>query len=102
MQGSTVFVGCVYAGQPSCEMRSKLRLRTRTPGWNNRMDVQEIFTYDRVTTSSVGLTGECSAVLPGWQPVRNGPEQAAFVRKRLIRACRAWLGDGPLCCRPLS
>jgi hypothetical protein len=55
-----VYIGCVYPGQETSEMRSRLRLRTRVPGLNNRMDVLEIFSYDRQDGSEASLAGTCA------------------------------------------
>jgi F-box only protein C-terminal region len=56
-QGSTTYVVCSYPGMATSEMRSKLRLRTRHPGLNNRMDVLEIFTYDRLDGAKSRIPG---------------------------------------------
>lgn len=55
IKGSTVFVACLYPGVDDSEVRSKLTLRSKQPGLNNRMDVLEIFTYDRNDGSKVSL-----------------------------------------------
>lgn len=59
-KGSQVFVACEYPGNPRSEMRCRLLLRSRPPGLNNRLDMKEIFTYDRVDGSRVMLDDPAS------------------------------------------
>jgi hypothetical protein len=39
------------------EMRAVLKLRSKLPGHNNRLDVQEIFTYDKLSEVRGELQG---------------------------------------------
>lgn len=55
VQGTTAYVACVYPGMEHTEMRCKLRLRTRLPGLHNRLDVGDLFTYDRRDGSHASL-----------------------------------------------
>eukprot|EP00892_Ulva_mutabilis_P002722 jgi/Ulvmu1/12450/UM009_0102.1 len=55
LQGSTLYVACVYPGMEHTEMRCKLTLRTRAPGLNNRLDISDLFTYDRRDGSHASL-----------------------------------------------
>lgn len=57
LQGSSVYVACVYPGSGEAELRCKMRLRTRHPGMNNRLDMQDLFTYDRTDGSRANLDG---------------------------------------------
>lgn len=62
MQGADVYVACMYPGIPDAEVRCKMKLRSATnfegnPGFNNRLDVRELFTYDRADGTSVTLEG---------------------------------------------
>lgn len=60
VQGNTVYMACVYPGYEDSEMRCKMRLRTRTPGHNNRLDISDLFTYDRTD----GTRATLDSVLP--------------------------------------
>lgn len=57
VQGSQLFVACAYPGRATSEMRCHMRLRTRLPGHNNRLDITQIFSYDRTDGSAVSLDG---------------------------------------------
>jgi F-box protein 9 len=60
IQGSHVFVACEYAGTLRSELRCRLLLRSRPPGQNNRLDIIQIFTYDRSDGSKVSLDDPAS------------------------------------------
>lgn len=46
-----------YPNVAGTEIRSRLRLRSTTPGANNRLDVEHILSYDRFDGSSTSMMG---------------------------------------------
>ncbi|GAX83104.1 hypothetical protein CEUSTIGMA_g10530.t1 [Chlamydomonas eustigma] len=46
LKGTMVYIIVVYPNSRSTQIRSKLKLRSTTPGANNRLDIESIVSYD--------------------------------------------------------
>jgi F-box only protein C-terminal region len=57
-------MACVYPGYEESEMRCKMRLRTRSPGLNNRLDISDLFTYDRTDGTRANLASTPLVSIP--------------------------------------
>jgi F-box protein 9 len=47
LRGSRVFIVIVYPNSRSTQIRSRLLLRSTTPGANNRLEIESIVSYDK-------------------------------------------------------
>lgn len=63
-QGERVLTAMKYDPNSSTEIRSRLRLRSTTPGANNRLDIQAIVSWDRADGQAVNMMGEPPAGEP--------------------------------------
>ena len=57
MQGDRVWTALRYDAASSTEIRSRLRLRSTVPGANNRLDIQQIVSWDREEGQALPMMG---------------------------------------------
>lgn len=65
VQGERVWTALRYDARSATEIRSRLRLRSTTPGANNRLDIQAIISWDREDGAALPMMGARGAVAGG-------------------------------------
>ncbi len=55
LKGTRVYMALMYPNSCCTEIRSRLILRSTSPGANNRLDIESIVSYDRELGSSIAL-----------------------------------------------
>lgn len=57
LQGDVIWTAILYGNTADTEIRHKLKLRSTTPGANNRMDITKMVSFDRTQGVATQITG---------------------------------------------